>query len=270
MRALRWSGWVVSLSLFLGCGGESSKPATGETASEGETAVAATDAPQMPDGRQTVLFLGDSLSAGYGLTDAADAFPNLIQRKIDQLGWKFEVVNAGVSGDTTAGGLRRVDWLSKRRIDVLVLELGGNDGLRGVALDETRRNLQGIIDRVREKYPEASIVIAGMMIPPNLGPEYTTDFKSIFPELADRNHAALIPFLLDGVGGRPDLNQPDGIHPTEEGHRIVADLVWKYLKPVLQRRRNSSNPGDRGSRLPATPATGVETRSRTDLEILAS
>ncbi len=271
MRVLRWSGWVVLLWLFFGCGGESAKPATDETASAGGTAVAsAADAPRGQDSRQTVLFLGDSLSAGYGLTDSADAFPSLIQRKIDELGWRFEVVNAGVSGDTTAGGLRRVDWLSKRPIDVLVLELGGNDGLRGVALDDTRKNLQGIIDRVRDKYPDVSIVVAGMMIPPNLGPEYTTDFKSIFPELAERNHAVLIPFLLDGVGGRPDLNQADGIHPTEEGHRIVADLVWKYLKPVLERRLIAAESRDQSSQLRTPSASSVPTRSRTDLEISAS
>ncbi len=234
MRA-RGSGWILTFCILFGCGGETAQPSPDESTVSDEVRPDAPSANPKSD-RQTVVFLGDSLSAGYGLNDSADAFPSLIQKKIDELGWKFEVVNAGVSGDTTAGGLRRIDWLLKRPIDVLILELGGNDGLRGVALDETRRNLQGIIDRARAKYPDVSIVVAGMMIPPNLGPEYTGDFNSIFPELARRNDAALIPFLLDGVGGRPDLNQPDGIHPTEEGHRIVADLVWNYLKPVLERR----------------------------------
>ena len=185
---------------------------------------------------KTILFLGNSLSAGYGL-DPELAFPALIQQKIDSLKWNFQVINAGLSGETSAGGLRRVDWLLQRRIDVLVLELGGNDGLRGIALDLTKKNLQTIIARVKSKYPAARIVIAGMQVPPNLGPEYTTRFRALYPELAKAHRALLIPFLLEGVGGVPHLNLPDGIHPTAAGHRIVARNVWKILLPLLKTMR---------------------------------
>ena len=180
-----------------------------------------------------ILFLGNSLSAGYGL-DPELAFPALIQQKIDSLKWNFRVINAGLSGETSAGGLRRVDWLLKNRVDVFVLELGGNDGLRGIALDLTQKNLQAIIDRVKTKYPAAKIVIAGMQVPPNLGQEYASQFRALYAELAKRNNALLIPFLLEGVGGDPKLNLPDGIHPTAAGHRLVAKNVWKVLLPLLK------------------------------------
>src|SRR5436190_9432373 len=169
--------------------------------------------------RRTVLILGDSLAAGYGV-DLDEAFPALLQKKIDAAGLKYEVVNAGVSGDTTAGGLRRIDWLLRRKIDVLVLELGGNDGLRGISPATTRTNLQTIIDRTKAKYPEVKVVVAGMQMPPNMGQEYTAAFRTIFPEIAATNKAVLVPFLLEGVGGKPELNQPDQIHPNPEGHRI--------------------------------------------------
>jgi acyl-CoA thioesterase-1 len=178
--------------------------------------------------------LGDSLAAGYGL-DFTEAFPALLQKKVDEAGLKFSVVNAGISGDTSAGGLRRMDWLLKGRVDVLVLELGGNDGLRGLPVAATATNLQAIIDRTKHKYPQAQIVIAGMQMPPNMGPDYNAGFAKIFPDLARANHAALIPFLLEGVGGKPELNLPDLIHPTAEGHKIVAENVWKVLRPVLEK-----------------------------------
>ncbi len=184
--------------------------------------------------RKTVVVLGDSLAAGYGL-DPSEAFPALLQTNIDAAGWNFTMVNAGVSGDTTAGGLRRMDWLLRRKLDVLVLELGGNDGLRGISVAATRTNLQAIIDRARQKYPQVQIVIAGMQMPPNMGDEYNHAFQQIFPDIANANQAALIPFLLEGVGGHPDLNQPDHIHPTAEGDRIVAANVWKVLAPVLEK-----------------------------------
>ena len=183
--------------------------------------------------RQIVVVLGDSLAAGYGL-DLSEAFPALLQKKIEAAGLKFSVVNAGISGDTSAGGLRRIDWLLKRRVDVLVLELGGNDGLRGIPVGVTRTNLQSIIDRTKQKYPQAQIVVAGMQMPPNMGAEYNGAFERIFPDLAKANHAALVPFLLEGVGGRPELNLPDMIHPTAGGHQIVAENIWKVLKPVLE------------------------------------
>jgi acyl-CoA thioesterase-1 len=179
-----------------------------------------------------VVVLGDSLAAGLGVEDT-EGFPTLLQEKIDAAGLKYRVVNAGVSGDTSADGLNRINWQLRRKIDVLVLELGGNDGLRGIPVPATRSNLQSIIDQVKQKYPQAQIVVAGMQMPPNMGEDYTKEFRKIFPELAEKNHAALIPFLLEGVGGKPKLNQPDQIHPTAEGHKIVAENVWKVLKPML-------------------------------------
>jgi acyl-CoA thioesterase-1 len=183
---------------------------------------------------KVILFLGDSLSAGFGL-DVAEAFPSLIQKRIEQEKLPFKVVNAGLSGETTAGGLRRIDWLLKQKVDVLVIELGGNDGLRGIAPSETEKNLQGIIDKAREKNPDMVIVLAGMQAPPNMGKDYTEKFRAIFPRLAKKNSITLIPFLLEGVAGNPNLNLPDGIHPTAEGHRLIAQTVWSTLNPVLTR-----------------------------------
>jgi len=181
-----------------------------------------------------VVVLGDSLAAGYGV-EPQEAFPALLQQKVDASGLRFTVVNAGVSGNTSADGLARIDWLLKRKMDVLVLELGGNDGLRGVPVTAMRDNLQAIIERVKQRYPEARILVAGMRLPPNLGLDYTDAFRKVFPELAKKNNATLIPFLLEGVGGKPQLNQDDHIHPTADGHKIVAENVWKVLKPVLEK-----------------------------------
>lgn len=183
--------------------------------------------------RKTILVLGDSLSAGYGV-DPDQAWPALLQKKIDAAGLNFTVLNAGVSGDTTADGLQRVDWLLRRKADVLLLELGGNDGLRGLPVAATRTNLQTIMDRFRQKYPAIKLVVAGMKMPPNMGFEYVDAFNKIYPDLATKNHAALIPFLLEGVAGKSDLNLPDGIHPAPEGHKIVADNVWAVLKRTLR------------------------------------
>lgn len=182
--------------------------------------------------RKTVVVLGDSLAAGYGV-DPAQAYPALLQEKINAAGLPFTIVDAGVSGDTTADGLGRVDWLLQRKMDVLIVELGGNDGLRGIPTATIQANLQAIIDHARKKYPEIKIVIAGMKMPGNLGPDYVDAFAKVFPEIAGKNRAALVPFLLEGVGGEASLNQPDGIHPTPEGHKIVAENVWKVLKPIL-------------------------------------
>ena len=180
-----------------------------------------------------ILFLGDSITAGNGL-ELAQAFPALIQEKIDAKGWRFKAVNAGQSGDTSAGALDRLDWLLKNPVEVLVLELGGNDGLRGLPVETTRKNLQLIIDRTKTKYPSARIVIAGMKVPPNMGRDYGDKFAAIFADLAKKNKAPLIPFVLEGVGGVPALNLPDGIHPTAKGQEIVAATVWKTLEPVLR------------------------------------
>lgn len=184
------------------------------------------------DDRPVVLFLGTSLTAGLGLPED-EAFPAIIQRRIDSLGYGLRVQNAGVSGETSAGGLARLDWLLQRPVAVLVLELGANDALRGLDLDAMRSNLQAIIDRTRDVYPDVRIVIAGMQAPPNLGPDFTNAFRESFVSLADRNGAARIPFLLEGVAAIPELNQSDGIHPTAEGHRILAENVWRILGPLL-------------------------------------
>jgi len=180
-----------------------------------------------------VLFLGTSLTAGYGLP-SDEAYPALIQSKIDSAGLDFRVVNAGVSGETSAGGLRRINWLLRQPLAVLVLELGANDMLRGQDIEAMRANLQEIIDRTRSAHADARIVIAGLKAAPNLGEPYASRFESVFIELAEENGAALIPFLLDGVAGVPELNQPDGNHPTAEGQRIVAETVWRVLEPALK------------------------------------
>jgi acyl-CoA thioesterase I len=182
---------------------------------------------------RVILFLGDSITAGYGL-DLDQAFPALIQEKIDAKSWNFKVVNAGQSGDTSAGGLNRLDWLLKNRVDILILELGANDGLRGLPAETTRKNLQAIIDRTRGKYPEAKVIVAGMKVPPNMGGDYGRKFEAVFADLAKKNKAVLIPFVLEGVGGSRELNLADGIHPTAKGHEIVAANVWKVLEPVLR------------------------------------
>ncbi|WBL21107.1 arylesterase [Zunongwangia sp. HRR-M8] len=180
-----------------------------------------------------ILFFGTSLTAGLGL-DTAEAYPALIQKKIDSLHIDFEVVNAGLSGETTASGLNRLDWVLKQNVAVLVIELGANDGLRGVSLDETKSNLEEIIKIAREKNPEVKIILAGMQIPPNMGEEYTAEFRSLFPDLVREYDLKLIPFLLEGVAGNSELNQQDGIHPTAEGQQILADNVWEILKGEVQ------------------------------------
>lgn len=181
---------------------------------------------------KTILFYGDSLTAGYGL-DPDEAYPALVGEKAEKAGMPVRVVNAGLSGETTSGGLRRLDWILRQQVDIFVIELGGNDGLRGISPDVTKRNLAAMIARVREKNPAVKIVLAGMQIPTNMGPQHSEAFAKIYPEVAKENDVALIPFLLEGVGGVPELNLPDGIHPTAEGHRIVAETVWNYLRPLL-------------------------------------
>jgi acyl-CoA thioesterase I len=181
---------------------------------------------------KTILFYGDSLTAGYGLAPD-QAFPALIQKEITQRKASYKVVNAGLSGETTAGGLGRISWVLKQPVDILVLELGANDGLRGLPIAQTRENLQKIIDKVKEKNPQVKVLIVGMKVPPNMGREYSREFEKIFPDLAKANKASLLPFLLEGVAGNPKLNLPDGIHPNAEGHRIVAKNVWQALEPMM-------------------------------------
>ena len=182
--------------------------------------------------KKNILIFGDSLTAGLGL-EPEEAFPALLGNKIDSLQLPYEVINAGLSGETSAAGKARIDWLLKDNVDVFVLELGANDGLRGIPVSETRKNLQSIIDQVKAKYPEAKLVMVGMEVPPNMGKPYASDFRMIFQDLAKKNNMALVPFLLDRVGGIPELNQADGIHPTAAGHQILADNVWKVLKDIL-------------------------------------
>ena len=182
---------------------------------------------------KTILIFGDSLTAGYGLEDVNDAFPAIIQTKVDSLSLDYTIINSGVSGETTAGGKSRIDWVLNQPIDVFILELGANDGLRGIPLTETRENLQAIIDAVLAKNSATKIILAGMQLPPNMGPEYINEFKTIFPDLAKKNELYLIPFLLKDVGGIAKLNQEDGIHPTVEGHKVLAKNVWTVLEPII-------------------------------------
>ena len=183
--------------------------------------------------KKVILFFGNSITAGYQL-DMNQAFPAIIQQKIDSLGLSYQVINAGLSGETTASGKNRIDWVLRTVPDIFILELGANDGLRGLPLKETPKNLQVIIDKVKLINPEVKIVITGMEVPPNLGEAYTHQFRNIFPTLAKNNAAVLIPFLLVDVAGRPSLNLPDGIHPTPEGHLLIAELVWETLFPLLE------------------------------------
>lgn len=220
--------YILLLLILFGCGqskGEKAPDAGAEP--QGETAV------ENPGPEKTILFFGDSLTAGLGL-DPNQAFPALIQGRLDSLGYSYQVVNAGLSGETTASGRNRLDWVLRQPVEIFILELGANDGLRGIPLSETRKNLEEMILLVRNKYPGVTIVLAGMQLPPNMGPEYTKEFRKIFPDLAEKHEVRLIPFLLDGVGGNPELNQEDGIHPTAEGHQIVARNVWQVLEPAVR------------------------------------
>jgi acyl-CoA thioesterase-1 len=228
------NSWIVGCLLLATVIGCNSKTETSQTQEEKPATADSTKKPA--DGeKKTILFFGNSLTAGYGL-DPADAFPALVGAKAKAAGFDYEVVNAGVSGETTAGGKSRISWVLRKPVDVFVLELGANDGLRGIPLDDSKKNLQAIIDTVRLKNPQTQIIIAGMHIPPNLGTDYSSQFYKLFVTLARRNKAELIPFLLEDVGGIPKLNQADGIHPTAEGHKIVAENVWKVLEPVLQKQ----------------------------------
>lgn len=198
-----------------------------------EESPASTTPPPASSQRPAVLFLGTSLTAGLGI-DPEQAYPALIQRKIDSAGLNYRVINAGVSGETSASALRRVDWLFREPISVLVLETGANDGLRGLSPDSLSANIQAIFDRARQLHPAPRLVLLGMRVPPNYGRTYSQRFQTIYPELARANHAALVPFLLQDVGGVAKLNQPDGIHPTAEGQQKLAATVWKVLEPVLR------------------------------------
>jgi len=195
-------------------------------------ALFAEEAPDANDTVKRIVILGDSITAGYGL-DPKEAYPALIQEKITAAGLPYTITNAGVSGDTTAGGLRRVAWAMGQGADVLIIALGGNDGLRGIPPEETQKNLLGIIETARTRNPEIRVLLAGMQMPDNMGADFIARFKAVFPDVAKESGATLIPFLLEDIGGDESLNQPDGIHPTAEGQAVVADNVWKILRTVI-------------------------------------
>ncbi len=182
--------------------------------------------------KPVILFFGNSITFGYGI-EPEFRFSSLIENRLDTLGYKYLVVNAGLSGETTASGFSRVNWVLKQIPEIFVLELGANDGLRGIKVDETRKNLKLIINRVKEANPAVKILLAGMEVPPSMGEDYAGAFRKIFPEISQTENVSLIPFILDKVAGESELNIEDGIHPTEEGHQIVAETVWTYLEPLL-------------------------------------
>jgi acyl-CoA thioesterase I len=213
---------ALTLLLFLGTNG---------ALWAGEPSTANGAAP----GRARIVVLGDSITAGYGI-DPSEAYPALLQQKIDAANLPFTVVNAGVSGDTTAGGLRRINWALNGGADIVIVALGGNDGLRGISPKQTAENLAGIVQRAKARLPGVAVIIAGMQMPQNMGPEYTAEFQSVFPKVARENDVPLVPFLLEGIGAVPELNQPDLIHPNAEGQKRVADNVWKVLEKVARGR----------------------------------
>lgn len=225
MDKIKKLGVIVLLAIFSACG---NKTTSGNSQ---EVSTKTGNTPQ--SNKKNILFFGDSLTAGYGLDDPDQAFPGVIQHELDSLKLHYQVINAGLSGETTAGGLGRIDWVLKQKVSIFILELGANDGLRGIPTDETLKNLQAIIDKVKAKYPDAKIILAGMQVPPSMGADYANSFKAVFPTLTEKNKIGLIPFLLDNVAGIPKLNQKDGIHPTAEGAKIVAGNVWLVLKGDL-------------------------------------
>jgi len=228
MKVLRQLFIVLIVLSMSACGSGNEQEKARPKMKEATTAAAV----KATSKKKTVVFFGDSLTAGYGI-DEKDAFPALTQKRIDDAGLGYTVVNAGISGETTAAGLRRIDWVLKQAVDVFILELGGNDALRGVDPEETYRNLSGIVASVQEKYPKAKILLAGMEAPPNLGNDYTVSFRNAFKRVSEEKKITLMPFLLDGVGGVAELNQDDRIHPTAKGHAIVAENLWKWVKAML-------------------------------------
>lgn len=223
LRYLSISALIIAL---FGCDQPKEKPVSNVSASMASSQ------------RPTVLFLGTSLTAGYGI-DPEQSYPAIIQQKIDSAGLDYRVINAGLSGETSAGALRRADWLFRQPVSVLVLETGANDGLRGLPPDSLRANIQGVLDRAKRLRPPPRLVLLGMRVPTNYGSTYSQQFESLYPQLAKSNGAVLVPFLLEGVGGVRALNQPDGVHPTGQGQRKMAETVWRVLEPVLRQARSS-------------------------------
>lgn len=220
---------VIVLCLLISC---KDKQATESEVLPETPKTTKVETPATNDSKKTILCFGNSLTAGYGL-DEQEAWPALLQARLDSINEPYTVVNAGLSGETTSGGLNRLDWVIKQKVDLFILELGANDMLRGLAVDNTKENLEKIITKVSTKYPEAKIILAGMLAPPNMGDGYEKDFNRIFSDLAMKHKAALIPFLLDEVAGKKDLNLPDGKHPNLAGQKIVLENVWAALSPLI-------------------------------------
>ena len=227
LRAIQLAGSAVLALLLLGCEKE---PIPDQAGRPADSAPPTAEAGAIP----TIVFLGTSITAGLGL-DPEQAYPAIIQKKLDSAGLQYQVINAGNSGESSAGALNRIDWILQQSPAVLLIETGANDGLRGQTPESVRDNIQAIIDRTRQRSPGTRIILAGMRALPNLGREYVRRFVAIYPELAERNQIQLVPFILEGVGGVDSLNQADGIHPTPRGQEIVADNVWQVLEPVLSK-----------------------------------
>jgi len=221
---------LFTVFLFAGCGNNQNSADNNKSEAAGKNTAA--DTSKTNGSLKNIVFFGTSLTAGMGV-DPEQAFPAIIQHKIDSLKLPYRVINAGLSGETSASGKNRIDWLLRQPVSIFVLELGANDGLRGTAVSATKLNLQEVIDKVKKKYPQAKLILAGMQMPPSMGQKYTADFKNLFPALAKKNNMELIPFLLNGVGGIPSLIQQDGLHPNPKGHKILAENVWSVLQPEL-------------------------------------
>lgn len=230
---------LLAVFLVLSSCGQETAVASTDSSEAKETAAEIPAVPSKKD-RPRIVFFGNSLTAGYGL-DEQYSFPSIIQQRLDSMGYNYEVVNAGLSGETTAGGRNRIDWVMEQPMDVFVLELGGNDVLRGFELTATRENLAAILDAVSNRYPDTQLILAGMEAPPNMGETYTKEFREIYRDLAREKEIALIPFLLADVGGIKELNLPDRIHPNKEGQKIVANNVMQVLEPLLEKEGEYTN-----------------------------
>lgn len=217
-------------TLFFACAGEQSNAPT-ENSEMSDQTQAATE--EKKPAAKNIIFFGNSLTAAYGL-DPSEGYVSLIQQRIDSLGLSYKAINAGLSGETTAGGKERVDWVIRQPVDIFVLELGGNDALRGLSPEASKENLEAIILTVKEKYPAAKIILAGMEAPPNMGDRYTSAFRSMYPDLSTKHGTSLIPFFLDKVAGIPELNQNDRVHPNEAGQLILVENVWEVLGGLLE------------------------------------
>ena len=229
LRSTQRTWFLLMLFLMVSCSGQAQKaePIVAQDSTSAAEKEAAAEA-----SKKVMLIFGDSITAGYGL-EQEQAFPALLQTKIDSVQAPWKVINGGLSGETTAAGLRRLEWTLQQPVDLLLIELGGNDALRGVSVSEMRSNLDKMIQMTKSKYPDAMIVLAGMKVPPNLGAQYGKEFEAVYAQLAKKHGITLIPLILEGVGGNEDLNQADQIHPTAEGHRIIAKTVWEVIEPLL-------------------------------------